>query len=111
LYQVILPNSSKIRTRRETSPKRAVLTAAQCRAARSWLGWSRDELAAKANVSLRTIAAFERDEIKPRTNILTVIRSAIEAAGIRLLFDLRDGTAAGILRRDADPDLPSEPSN
>ena len=61
-------------------------------------------MARRAHVSLRTIAAFERDEIAPRTNILMVIRSAIEAGGITLVFD-KNGAAAGILRQDADPDL------
>jgi ribosome-binding protein aMBF1 (putative translation factor) len=76
----------------------------QCRAARVWLGWSRDELARQANVSLRTVAAFERAEISPQANNLAAMRRAIETAGIRLVFN-RDGSAAGILRQDADPDL------
>jgi hypothetical protein len=38
-----------------------------------------------------------------------VIRNAIEAAGLRPVFD-KNGAAAGILRRDADPDLSGEPS-
>jgi ribosome-binding protein aMBF1 (putative translation factor) len=80
------------------------MTPEQCRAARVWLGWSRDELARQANVSLRTVAAFERAEKTPQANNLAAMRSAIEAAGIRLVFD-KSGAAAGILRRDADLDL------
>jgi DNA-binding transcriptional regulator YiaG len=76
----------------------------QCRAARGWLAWSRDELARQANVSLRTVAAFERAEKTPQPNNLAAMRRAVEAAGILLVFD-PDGTAAGILRRDANPDL------
>jgi len=80
------------------------MTPEQCRAARAWLGWSQLELARLANVSLRTIAAFERGEQNPRSNNLIAIRRAIEAGGIRLLFD-KNGAAAGVLRRGADPDL------
>ena len=85
------------------------MTPEQCRAARGWLGWSQVELARRANVSLRAVAAFERGEQTPRPNNLMAMRRAIEAAGIRLVFD-EDGTAAGILRQDANPDLSGEPS-
>jgi predicted transcriptional regulator len=80
------------------------MTPEQCRAARGWLGWSQLKLARQANVSLRAIAAFERGEQKPRLNNLLAIRRAIEAGGIRLLFD-KNGAAAGILQYGADPDL------
>ena len=102
-----MPKSSRIVNHREPVPQREVVTPEQCRAARVWLGWSRDELARQANVSLRTIAAFERAEIRPQSNNLTAIRTAIEAAGLRLVFD-KYGAAAGILRRDAEPDLPGQ---
>jgi transcriptional regulator with XRE-family HTH domain len=62
------------------------------------------ELAKKSNVSLRAIAAFERGEQRPRPNNLIAIRRAIEASGLRLLFD-KNGAAVGILRYGADPDL------
>jgi transcriptional regulator with XRE-family HTH domain len=83
------------------------MTPEQCRAARGWLGLSQAELAKQANVALRAVAAFERGEQRPRPNNLMAMRRAIEAAGIRLIFD-RDGTAAGILRQDAHPDLSGE---
>jgi hypothetical protein len=65
-------------------------------------------LARQADVSLRTIAAFEREEKAPRTPILKAIRNAIESAGVRLLFD-KSGNPAGIVRRDAELDLSDEP--
>jgi transcriptional regulator with XRE-family HTH domain len=83
------------------------MTPEQCRAARGWLGWSQVELAKQANVSVRAVAAFERGEQKPRPNNLIALRRVIEGAGVRLVFD-HDGTAAGILRRDANPDLSEE---
>jgi transcriptional regulator with XRE-family HTH domain len=83
------------------------MTPEQSRAARGWLGWSQVELAKQANVALRAVAAFERGEQRPRPNNLMAMRRAIEAAGIRLVFD-QDGTAAGILRQNANPDLSSK---
>jgi transcriptional regulator with XRE-family HTH domain len=79
------------------------MTPEQCRAARGWLGWSQAELARLANVSLRAVAAFERGEQTPRPNNMIAMRRAIEAAGLLLVFN-PDGSAAGILRQDADPD-------
>ena len=76
------------------------MTPEQSRAARGWLEWSRGELAKQAHVSLRTVASFERGEKMPLHNNIAAMQRAIEAMGIRLLFD-RTGAAAGIARRDA----------
>jgi len=65
------------------------------------------ELARQTNVSLRAIAAFERGEQRLRLNNLIAIRRAIEAGGVRLVFDKKG--AAGILRRDAGADLSDDP--
>ena len=65
------------------------------------------ELARQANVSLRAIAAFERGEQRLRLNNLIAVRRAIEAGGVRLVFDKKG--AAGILRRDAGADLSDDP--
>jgi transcriptional regulator with XRE-family HTH domain len=72
----------------------------QSRAARGWLGWSQDELAKRANVALRTVAAFERGGQMPRPNNLAALQRAVEDAGVTLLFD-QDGRPAGIALRDA----------
>ena len=78
-----------------------VLSPEQSRAARAWLGWSQAELAQEANVSLRTIQAFEKGGRVPMANNITAIRRVLEIAGIELVFD-RTGKAAGILRSDAE---------
>jgi hypothetical protein len=44
----------------------------------------------------------------PHANSIAAMRRAIEAAGIRLVFD-RNGAAAGILRQDVEPNLSSDP--
>ena len=76
----------------------------QSRAARAWLGWSQGQLAKRANVSLSTVHDFERGQRTPTPNNLASMRRAIEAEGIRLLFD-KDGAAAGIVRQGARIDL------
>jgi DNA-binding transcriptional regulator YiaG len=82
-----------------------VLTPAQSRAARGWLGWSQVELAKRANVSGRTVQAFEGGQKPPpHPNSIAAMQQAIEAAGVRLMFD-KDGAAAGILRQNSDLDL------
>jgi transcriptional regulator with XRE-family HTH domain len=60
----------------------------QCRAARNWLGWSMDELAAKANCSNSTIRDFEARRREPHRNRLGLIRQALEVAGI--VFSVND---------------------
>ena len=81
------------------------MTPGQTLAARGWLGWSQVELARRANVSERTVQSFEGGQKKlPHPNSIAAMRRAIEAAGVRLVFD-KNGTAAGVLRQDSDPDL------
>jgi DNA-binding XRE family transcriptional regulator len=86
-----------------------VMSPEQSRAARGWLGWSQAELARRANVSSRTVQAFEKGETAPLANNIAAIRRVIEEAGIRLVYD-RTGMPAGIARFDADIGLPGESS-
>ena len=74
------------------------MTPEQSRAARGWLGWSQSELAKRANVSLSTVHDFERGQRTPTANNLSSMRRAIEAEGIRLLFD-EAGAPMGIARK------------
>jgi DNA-binding transcriptional regulator YiaG len=78
------------------------------RSARAWLGWSQDELAKRSNVSVNTVRNFERGQRPLHSNSVAAMRQAIEAAGIRLLFD-DEGKPVGILVRDARiaPDHPT----
>jgi DNA-binding transcriptional regulator YiaG len=78
----------------------SMMTPEQSRAARAWLGWSQGKLAKRANVSLSTVHDFERGQRTPTANNLGSMRRAIEAEGIRLLFD-DSGAAAGIARQGA----------
>lgn len=73
----------------------------QSRAARGWLGWSQDDLAKRARVSLSTVRDFEKGRHAPIEATLNAMRTAIEKAGIRLVFS-DDGTPQGIASdRDA----------
>jgi len=76
-----------------------VITPEQSRAARGWLGWSQGTLATRAGVAKNTVYLFEAGLRKPTRNNVAALRRAIEAEGIRLLFD-ETGTAAGIARQD-----------
>lgn len=76
------------------------MTPEQSRAARGWLGWSQKDLATRANVALGTVHEFEARRRTPTPNNLAALRRAIEAEGIRLLFD-ESGEGAGIARRSA----------
>ena len=59
-----------------------MLSAAQCRAARALLDWSREKLAELSKVSLRTIVDFERGARQPRDVTLDALRAAMERAGV-----------------------------
>lgn len=58
------------------------ITAGQCRAARALLGWSQKVLAAKANITDRTVVDFENEQRVPRRNNMKAIQEALEGGGI-----------------------------
>lgn len=55
----------------------------QLRAARALLGWSQQELACRAGISARTIAAIESAATKPKAETIGRLASCLEEAGIR----------------------------
>jgi transcriptional regulator with XRE-family HTH domain len=77
-----------------------MLTAGQCRAARGLLGWSQEELARRAGVGTATLHQLESGKAAPRRATLTVVRQALEAAGI--IFIDGNGEGPGVrLRKSA----------
>jgi transcriptional regulator with XRE-family HTH domain len=77
-----------------------MITAEQTRAGRAWLNWTQQELAAKAEIGLSTLRAFEAGQRAPIRANLNAIQRTLEGAGIRLVFD-DAGKATGITIDDA----------
>ena len=75
------------------------ISAAQCRAARSLLEWSQDQLAENARVARPTIADFERNTRFPMRNNLVSIIGAFEAAGLDFIVEDEVGGAGVRFRR------------
>jgi transcriptional regulator with XRE-family HTH domain len=61
------------------------VTVQQFRAARGFLGWSQQELAARARVSRSVIAGFELGTSTPQPRVMEALVEAFEAAGIIFL--------------------------
>jgi DNA-binding transcriptional regulator YiaG len=66
---------------------KAGMTPGQCRAARAWLNWSQQDLAAKAQVSPGTILDFEGGRRVPHPNNLRAIRRVLEEEGVGFAAD------------------------
>lgn len=64
----------------------------QCRAARAWLDWKQDRLAAEAGVGLSTVKGFEGSKAKPIGATRAAMRAALERGGVSFL----DGETSGI---------------
>ena len=64
-----------------------MLTATQCRMARSALRWTLQELADKAGVSRATLTRFEAEQGTPINATLRAVRQELEAAGVEFLPD------------------------
>ncbi|MBX9457105.1 MAG: helix-turn-helix domain-containing protein [Rhizobium sp.] len=58
------------------------ISPAQCRAARSLIGWSQDKLAAASKVAKATIANFEAGKREPYDRTLVDLQSTLETAGV-----------------------------
>jgi transcriptional regulator with XRE-family HTH domain len=72
-----------------------MIIAAQCRMARSGLGWSIKDLAGRSKVSVSTIHRFETDQVVPIGLTIEAIQRALEAAGVEFIDGgarLREGS-------------------
>jgi predicted transcriptional regulator len=62
-----------------------MITPRQIRAARALLGWSQQQLADKAIVSLNAVARLETGNADSRVSTITAIQKALSRAGIEFL--------------------------
>jgi len=85
---------------------RAMIDAAQIRAARGLLNWTQGDLAGRAGLSLGSIKKVETDKTDPRASTLRAIQSAFEAAGIVFVTD---GVTRPAGKGAKDPSPPSSP--
>ena len=79
-----------------------MITTRQVRAARSLLGWTRQELADKAVVSLNAVARLEAGQVDSRMSTFAAVQKALEQGGVVFLstdHDLGEGV------RFRNPDL------
>jgi predicted transcriptional regulator len=64
---------------------RRMITARQIRTARALLGWSQQQLADKAIVSLNAVARLEKGMVDSRVSTVLAIQKALVKAGIEFL--------------------------
>jgi transcriptional regulator with XRE-family HTH domain len=72
------------------TPFEMKLLPAQCRAARALLGWKQSDLAARARLTTKTVADFERGAREPLLQSIAFMRHAFEEAGV-IVFDAEEG--------------------
>jgi predicted transcriptional regulator len=65
-------------------------------AARGLLGWSQQELADKAIVSVSALGRLETGAVDPRSSTVVAVRDALEKAGIEFVVQ---GDAMGVILR------------
>jgi transcriptional regulator with XRE-family HTH domain len=58
------------------------ITSSQVKEARALLGWSQEELAARAGISSVTIARFETASRNTRKTTIEMLRTTLEAHGV-----------------------------
>jgi transcriptional regulator with XRE-family HTH domain len=73
----------------------------QCRAARSLLRWTQEDLADHAQVGIVSVRQFEAEAVEPRRATLAALRRALEVAGI--VFIEQNGGGPGVRLRDRQP--------
>ena len=62
-----------------------MITAAQCRAARTLLKWNQQELADRSEVGANTIKKFETEAVSPRKSTLKALKATFEEAGVAFI--------------------------
>jgi transcriptional regulator with XRE-family HTH domain len=77
----------------------AMMTPAQCRAARGLIDWSQQQLAEAARVGVVTVRQFEGGAAEPRRVTMDALGRALESAGVEFIAE--NGGGPGVrLRKD-----------
>lgn len=63
----------------------SVITARQVKAARALLGWSQQDLADRAIVSVNAVMRLERGTVDTRTSTLSAVQRALMKGGIEFI--------------------------
>jgi transcriptional regulator with XRE-family HTH domain len=79
-----------------------MVNARQIRAARSWFGWSQDDLAALSGVGRATIARIELSEEIRSGRTLKDIQRVFEDAGVEFKFEDSDPVGFVVRRKAAE---------
>ena len=62
-----------------------MITGRQIRAARALLGWSQQQLADKAVVSVNALKRLERSSVDTRISTMSSVQKALETAGVEFI--------------------------
>jgi ribosome-binding protein aMBF1 (putative translation factor) len=62
-----------------------MINSTQCKAARTLLKWTRADLAAAAQVSLKVVKNFEAEQAKANFATMQILQTALEKAGVEFL--------------------------
>lgn len=73
-----------------------MISARQIRAARALLGWSQQDLADKAVLSINAIKRLEGERGDPKVSTVLAVRRALEGAGVEFLAAGADGRGEGV---------------
>ena len=76
-----------------TKPKSKIklMSPSQCRAARGLSKWTQPTLADASGIGLSTLNRYENETRPPRPDAIRQLQSALETAGIELIFAGRSG--------------------
>ena len=77
-----------------------MITPRQIRAARGLLGWSQQELADKAIVSVNAVNRLERGQVDSRLSTLAAVEKALGRAGVEFLAPGEKGEGVRLARPD-----------
>jgi predicted transcriptional regulator len=77
-----------------------MITPRQIRAARGLLGWSQQELADKAIVSVNAVNRLERGQVDSRLSTLAAVEKALARAGVEFISAAEKGEGVRLARPD-----------